>query len=46
MKILIYFRATLFFEEECEMENIRCFTVIHKLKEIAEVLYFVSRGYY
>ena len=22
------------------MENIRCFTVIHKLKEIAEVLYF------
>ena len=34
------FCATLFFEEECEMENIRCFTVIHKLKEIAEVLYF------
>ena len=34
------FCATLFFEEECEMENIRCFTVIHKLKEIAEVLHF------
>ena len=34
------FRAKLFFEEECEMENIRCFTVIHKLKEIAEVSYF------
>ncbi len=34
------FCATLFFEEICEMENIRCFTVIHKLKEIAEVLYF------
>lgn len=34
------FRAKLFFEEECEMENIRCFTIIHKLKEIAEVSYF------
>ncbi|BCZ45618.1 chemotaxis protein CheA [Clostridium gelidum] len=34
------FCATLFFEEECEMENIRCFTIIHKLKEIAEVSYF------
>ena len=34
------FSVTLFFEENCEMENIRCFTVIHKLKEIAEVLYF------
>jgi two-component system chemotaxis sensor kinase CheA len=34
------FTATLFFEEACEMENIRCFTVIHKLKEIAEVSYF------
>ena len=34
------FSAILFFEEICEMENIRCFTVVHKLKEIAEVLYF------
>jgi len=34
------FSATLFFEEECEMENIRSFTVIHKLKEIGEVLHF------
>ena len=34
------FCAILFFEEVCEMENIRCFTVIHKLKEIAEVSYF------
>jgi len=34
------FSATLFFEDECEMENIRCFTVVHKIKEIAEVLYF------
>ena len=34
------FRAKLFFEEDCEMENIRCFTIIHRLKEIAEVSYF------
>ena len=34
------FSATLFFEEECEMENIRSFTVIHKLKEIGDVLHF------
>ena len=34
------FSVILFFEEVCEMENIRCFTVIHKLKEIAEVSYF------
>lgn len=35
-----YFGATLFFEANCEMENIRSFTVLHKLKEIAEVLQF------
>lgn len=34
------FSAILYFEEDCEMENIRCFTVVHKLKEIAEVVYF------
>jgi two-component system chemotaxis sensor kinase CheA len=34
------FCATLFFEEVCEMENIRCFTVVHKLREISEVLFF------
>jgi len=34
------FSATLFFDEVCEMENIRAFTVIHKLNEIAEVSYF------
>lgn len=33
------FAATLHFEEKCEMENVRCFTVLHKLSEIAEILY-------
>lgn len=34
------FSVQLYFEENCEMENIRCFTVVHNLKEFAEVLYF------
>jgi len=34
------FSATLFFDEECDMENIRCFTVVHQLKEISEVSYY------
>lgn len=32
------FCATLFFEEDCGMENIRCFTVIHNLKESVEII--------
>lgn len=35
-----YFQAAIFFEEKCEMENIRSFTVLHKLKEIAEVVHY------
>lgn len=34
------FSTTLFFEEECGMENIRCFTVIHNLKEIVDIVSF------
>jgi len=34
------FSATLFFEEECGMENIRCFTVIHNLKESVDIVSF------
>lgn len=30
------FNAILYFEEGCEMENVRAFTVVHHLKEIAE----------
>lgn len=33
-----YYRAVVFFEQNCQMENIRGFTVIHKLKEISEIL--------
>lgn len=34
------FSAVLYFEDNCEMENIRCFTIVHKLKETAEILKF------
>jgi two-component system chemotaxis sensor kinase CheA len=30
------YKAILFFEEGCELENIRAFTIVHKLKEIAD----------
>ncbi|MBW6409627.1 chemotaxis protein CheA [Clostridium weizhouense] len=35
-----FFYATLFFEDICQMENLRCFGVIHELKKFAEILYF------
>jgi two-component system, chemotaxis family, sensor kinase CheA len=37
------FKATLFFEEGCEMENIRAYTVIHNLKEIADEVYYLPQ---
>ncbi|MEG6584767.1 chemotaxis protein CheA [Dendrosporobacter sp. 1207_IL3150] len=33
------FKASVFFEEGCEMENIRAFTIIHNLKAFAEEIY-------
>ncbi len=32
------YEAVLYFEEGCEMENIRAFSVVHQLKEITEVI--------
>ena len=35
------FKAVIFFEEGCEMENIRAYSVIHNLKKVAsEVIYY------
>lgn len=34
------FSTVLFFEEKCEMENIRGYTVLHRLEELAEVLHY------
>ncbi|WP_371375816.1 chemotaxis protein CheW [Sporomusa aerivorans] len=33
-----YFRAVIFFDQGCEMENIRAFTVVHNLKEFADII--------
>ncbi len=35
------YKATIHFEEGCEMENIRAFTIIHNLKEITEDFYYI-----
>ncbi len=35
------FKAVVFFEEGCEMENIRAFSIIHNLKEIAGEVFFI-----
>jgi two-component system chemotaxis sensor kinase CheA len=35
------FKATMFFEEGCEMENIRAYTVVHNLKEFTEEIFFL-----
>jgi len=34
------FKATIFFQEDCQMENIRAYTVVHNLREIAGEYYF------
>lgn len=34
------YKAIIFFEEGCEMENVRAFSVIHNLKEITDEVYF------
>lgn len=36
--LLNLYQVTIRFDEGCEMENIRAFTVLHNLKEIAEVV--------
>lgn len=35
------FRATLYFEDGCEMENIRAYTVVHHLKELTQDIHFI-----
>lgn len=35
-----YFKAVIFFEDGCEMENIRAYTIIHSLKEFSEEVVF------
>ncbi len=35
------FKAVIFFEDGCEMENIRAYTVIHNLKDISNEFYYL-----
>jgi chemotaxis protein histidine kinase CheA len=39
-KSLNSYQATVFFEEGCEMENIRAFGITHNLREFAQEVYF------
>jgi two-component system chemotaxis sensor kinase CheA len=34
------YRATVFFEQDCEMENIRAYTIIHNIVELVEEMYY------
>ncbi|RCX20161.1 two-component system chemotaxis sensor kinase CheA [Anaerobacterium chartisolvens] len=39
-----FFKAVIFFEEGCEMENIRAFEVVHNLKGIADEVYHIPEN--
>lgn len=36
-----YFKATIFFDDDCGMEHLRAYTVIHSLKELTPEIYFI-----
>lgn len=38
-----YFKATIFFEDGCGMENIRAYTITHNLKEFSEEIYYLPK---
>ncbi len=38
------FKAVIYFEEGCEMENIRAYSVIHKLKSMADDLSYIPEN--
>jgi two-component system chemotaxis sensor kinase CheA len=35
------FKAVIFFEEGCEMENIRAYTILHNLKDLTDEVYYL-----
>ncbi|HEX9059039.1 MAG TPA: chemotaxis protein CheA [Clostridia bacterium] len=37
------FKTTIFFEDGCEMENIRAYSIIHNLKEFTHQVYFLPQ---
>ena len=36
-----YFKAVIYFDEGCEMENVRAYAVIHNLKNITQEFYYI-----
>lgn len=34
------YKAVIYFEEDCQMESIRAFTVMHNIKEMCDVIYY------
>jgi len=36
-----YFEAVIRFEDDCEMENVRAFTIVHNLQEIADEVFYI-----
>lgn len=34
------FKAVIHFEEDCQMENVRAFTLLHNIKELVNVIYY------
>lgn len=36
-----YFKAVLYFEDGCEMENIRAYTIIHNIKEFTDEVHYI-----
>lgn len=38
---LHYYKAVLFFQEGCQMEEVRAFGVVHKLKDLTRDLYYI-----
>lgn len=37
------YKAVIFFEDGCEMENIRAYTIIHNLKDVTDEVYYIPR---
>jgi len=37
------YKAVIYFEDGCEMENIRAYTIIHNLKDVTDEVYYIPR---
>lgn len=38
------FKAVIFFEDECQMENIRAFSIIHQIQDMVEDIYYLPEN--